>query len=310
LHEGHLEEALADIDALYQLVQLNRSEYTLVAQMIRVAIGGLGISVTWEALQAPGWTEPQLEHLQRTWEKLDFLQALETGFLGERAGGAEVFALMRSPKARSLELLLNPRGSGRLPLETRAANAFSDYVWLPFYKVTSIDSDEMFYLNAMQESLSATRLLKQGRTWGEVKHISDSTLAELNATASRRINLRLYISAIAIPNFSRATQTAIRREVERRMAVTAIALERFKLRDGRYPDALEKLKPDFLSAIPMDSMSGKPLAYRLKDDGGLLLYSVGEDGIDNGGDGSWVSGAKTSLFDARDAVWPAAAQSE
>src|SRR5262249_18511129 len=36
-----------------------------VNYMIRVAILGLGIDVGWDALQADGWTEPQLAELQQ-----------------------------------------------------------------------------------------------------------------------------------------------------------------------------------------------------------------------------------------------------
>ena len=75
-------------------------------------------------------------------------------------------------------------------------------------------------------------------------------------------------------------------ENERRMAVTAIALERFRLRHGEYPAQLAGLVPAFLPKAPIDLMDGKPLRYRRKDDGTFLLYSVGEDGKDDEGDSS------------------------
>src|SRR5262245_43181785 len=66
---GCLEEALRDLETLAALARMNREELTLVAQMIRVAVAGLGMSATWEALQAPGWNRTQLERLQKTWEQ-------------------------------------------------------------------------------------------------------------------------------------------------------------------------------------------------------------------------------------------------
>jgi hypothetical protein len=76
----------------------------------------------------------------------------------------------------------------------------------------------------------------------------------------------------------------------------------------------------------MDVMDGKPLRYRLNPDGTFLLYSVGEDGVDNGGDLTptesivrsrihpWLatdahSRAKAWWL-ARDAVWPMPATPE
>ena len=42
LHQGRLEEALQNLEALGALARMERDEYTLVAQMIRVAVAGLG----------------------------------------------------------------------------------------------------------------------------------------------------------------------------------------------------------------------------------------------------------------------------
>jgi hypothetical protein len=54
-------------------------------------------------------------------------------------------------------------------------------------------------------------------------------------------------------------------------------------------------------------MSGKSLCYRLKPDGSFLLYSVGEDGKDDGGDPKPAGGNRYGLWGGRDAVWPMAA---
>lgn len=51
-------------------------------------------------------------------------------------------------------------------------------------------------------------------------------------------------------------------------------------------------------------MSAKPLRYRLNADGSFTLYSVGEDGRDDGGDPNSASGTnKFGLWEGRDAVW-------
>jgi hypothetical protein len=65
-------------------------------------------------------------------------------------------------------------------------------------------------------------------------------------------------------------------------AVAAVAAERYRLRHGRWPEGLAALVPDFLPAVPLDPFDGQPLRYhRLAD--GVVIYSVGEDGTDNGG---------------------------
>jgi hypothetical protein len=52
-------------------------------------------------------------------------------------------------------------------------------------------------------------------------------------------------------------------------------------------------------------MDGQPLRYQFKGTGQFILYSVGEDGQDNGGDASLAkSGGQPGLWEGRDVVWP------
>jgi hypothetical protein len=305
IHQGHLEEALEDIEALSGVALMNRTEYTLVAQMIRVAVTGLGNAVTWEALQAPGWTEPQLTRLQRTWERVDLLDALETGFVGERARAEELWALMRSSKARQITPLLNGRSGAKLSLRERAEDLFGQYMVMPVYKVTSIDGDELFYLEEIQDGLDTVRALKAGRAWEDAKRSTDIGIARLSQLG-KKWSLRYLLSSIALPNYSKAANVAARNETERRMALVAIALERFRLRNGEYPAGLDSLAPEYFSSVPLDPMSGRGFGYQLKTDGSFILYSVGEDGVDNGGDPNPASTNRTSIWDGRDVLWPAA----
>ncbi len=53
-------------------------------------------------------------------------------------------------------------------------------------------------------------------------------------------------------------------------------------------------------------MSGQALCYRVGANGSFALYSVGEDGQDDGGDANPPPGSKLGLWEGRDAVWPSA----
>jgi len=59
-------------------------------------------------------------------------------------------------------------------------------------------------------------------------------------------------------------------------------------------------------------MDGKPLRYKPNTEGMFLLYSVGEDGVDNGGDTTLSPGPGgfKQWWKARDAVWPLPANPE
>jgi hypothetical protein len=111
---------------------------------------------------------------------------------------------------------------------------------------------------------------------------------------------------------------SLREQTEAQMAAAAIALKRFHLAHNSYPATLEELAPIFLRHLPIDYMDGKNLRYRLNADGTYVLYSVGSDGIDNGGDAVPPPGiveftgslGHGGLKEGRDWVWPRAATAE
>jgi hypothetical protein len=95
-------------------------------------------------------------------------------------------------------------------------------------------------------------------------------------------------------------------EVAKTMTVTALALKRYQLVHDAYPADLNKLVPQFLPAVPLDPVDGQPLRYHLNSDGTFLLYSIGEDGNDDGGDPTPVTPTKNFNWwqKGRDWVWP------
>ena len=63
---------------------------------------------------------------------------------------------------------------------------------------------------------------------------------------------------------------------------TGLACKLYKNRTGRYPENLETLLPEYLTEIPVDPFTGKPLVYQIENDR-LLIYSLGSNGKDDGG---------------------------
>ena len=96
------------------------------------------------------------------------------------------------------------------------------------------------------------------------------------------------------------------------MVLTVLALHRHRIRHGVYPDGLEQLIPELLSEEPKDWMDGEVLRYGVQPDGEFLLYSVGQDCVDDGGDPRSDDSETTyrQLHQGRDAAWPVAATDE
>ena len=307
LHEGRREQSLQDLEALSALARMEREEYTLVAQMIRVAVAGVGLGVTWEALQAPGWTEPQLERLRKAWEPVDLVEAVEKGFVGARAGGYEWFAKTRRSSGPQTGRLFRSWIPGSSAPKATFESVMMDYLYLPAYKLTCINDDELFYLTTMQESIAALRLVKAHRPWPDARQAVLKAGARLNTISGSPRKLRYFFSLMSIPNYLRASERAVQTETERQMTLATIALKRFQLTHGQLPPSLDVLVPEFLPTVPYDYMSAKALAYRLNADGSYVLYSAGQDGKDDGGDPNPSPGTPPGLWEGRDAVWPSPA---
>jgi hypothetical protein len=106
------------------------------------------------------------------------------------------------------------------------------------------------------------------------------------------------LSALLAPALTTAYQRAVRGEVEYEGTLAVVALERYCLERGGYPDTLEQLVPDFLPAVPLDVFVQQPLAYaRLGTS--YLLYSVGPNMVDDG----FVAVPGQDLGDAGDIVF-------
>jgi hypothetical protein len=96
---------------------------------------------------------------------------------------------------------------------------------------------------------------------------------------------------------------AARHQALAREAMLWCAIERFRLKNGSLPDTLDELVPDFVGKLPCDPVNGLPLKYVRKDTQNYLLYSIGWNGMDDGGvarkaneQGDWVWASDPTLI--------------
>jgi len=93
------------------------------------------------------------------------------------------------------------------------------------------------------------------------------------------------------PAQSTVVELSFRMRAEREATRAFLALRAYDLRKGRLPESLDELVEEkILPAVPVDMFSGESLRY---DAQRRLLWSVGPDGVDDGGEsepGQWVEG--------------------
>lgn len=296
LHERHPERAMAHLTALCDLVAWHDEDFSIVGQMIRVAMGGLALHSTWTTVQAPEVSDAALAGLQAAWERLllqpKFARALEF----ERASIGQVFEHVRGGK-ESFSTAFGSGGSG--------GGKFADQVMGVAWRAFGAEADELFYLRFMQGQIDAARKLGRLRSWAVTQPDHAANLAQLAVFDTWQGKLMM-VSQMGVPNFSKASQTGLRYETRRELTIAALAIERHRRKHGRPPAKLADLVPGFVSAVPVDWMDGKPLRYRVGADGTFTLWSIGEDLKDDGGDGSDAAPATrtTDIWDRKDLLWP------
>lgn len=65
-------------------------------------------------------------------------------------------------------------------------------------------------------------------------------------------------------------------------AITSLAMERYRITNGKWPRKLDELVPEYLAKLPTDPFNGESLLVGTIP-GGLVIYSVGPDLQDNNG---------------------------
>ncbi|HEX5220482.1 MAG TPA: hypothetical protein VFZ59_13005 [Verrucomicrobiae bacterium] len=328
LHQGNTKSATVRLRALLALSQASADERFIISQLVRIAIAAIGSAATWELLQSPAVTDEQLAQLQDDWTRLEFSLAAENSLAMERAIALMTAAQMRESSAefRKMTAAFTWPPS---PATTTSSNwfdkteQFAKDTWNKSrlkaketaWRFSWVYTDQLRSLQAVQALIACLRqartnnsfgpaLSSQEQKWEEIGlnrlETDDSSNAE-----TPEVNLRTMFSQ-SISSLSRFVNKVLVIEANRQLVVTAIALQRYKLVAGDYPADLGALVPEFLPGLPKDPVDGNSLRYKRNSDGTFLLYSVGADGEDNGGDPNPAKPGSKSMHwqHCRDWVWP------
>jgi hypothetical protein len=117
-----------------------------------------------------------------------------------------------------------------------------------------------------------------------------------------------FTSRIFLPALGRGVQQEFNSSTLRHVAALRLAIRMYRLdHDGKYPSDLKELVPKYIPALPADPFAadGRPLTYI--GEPRLVIYSVGENGVDDGGTTSPVSGfggGTPQDWGGRDVVFP------
>jgi hypothetical protein len=285
LHDGKKDDAWTNLLACSRLVTAWNPEPATVSHLVRFALVATAYEALWQALQSDGWSEERLEALQKEWEAADFFGGLPDTEAFSRASCVRTCQLERL-EPRPPPPRISFKQALRSPLA--AWNSWLNNWRQRRYRQQGTYEDEkallLYYWHReldLREALSCTSWIQMRQTAAVTNRVPfqsphfSATVAMMN---SRELSLRM-----AARDGGGPLDCAAAAESRRRLLVTALALERYRKHHGTYPQTLGELTPGFLKSPALDFIDGRPLRYRRAENGRFLLYSVGLDGVDNGG---------------------------
>ncbi len=99
------------------------------------------------------------------------------------------------------------------------------------------------------------------------------------------------LAKLIVPSIDKVFSNSAGAQATNASCHVALAMTRYRLDHGSLPSKLDVLVPKYLDAIPLDPFDGKPLRLVIKGND-HIIYSIGPDGVDDGGTDMFAQGAK------------------
>lgn len=160
----------------------------------------------------------------------------------------------------------------------------SDFLsWLPRWNSFFYQPNRTLALQYEVHKMNRSLFLgtREDSSWGSLDEIRAYSTALDDCGLKRVHNYygRIFVNIFFIdyhPGYLRSVSL-------NRMSQTLAALHRYRRVNGGLPGELADMVPDFIESVPMDPFDGQPIRYDAERG---IVYSVNENGEDNGGDSS------------------------
>lgn len=303
LQDGQTASALQDIKLMLRLADSVRSEPFLISHLVQTTIIDMSLQPVWEGLAEQHWSDAELTELMNELQKLDFVSDWQFSIRAERAAELSDIDYLKKHRDETAAWLLfavcpesvemldrldncfpNMPESFNLLVDTTIRLLPMDCINRSIYHLPPAgwyDQNKTRIANVFQEQLLSIadvnrHLISQQRA----KNFSD--WLEINRS-SKNVSPNNILIYRLLPAMSATTTRFTQAQNSVDMALLACALERYRLAHGEYPETLAALVPSLLEKIPTDVVNGEPLHYQRTDNGRFKLYSIGWNGVDDGG---------------------------
>ncbi len=287
--EGKFDEAWRDLLTLHRLGRLVGKGGTLIEQLIGFAFDGMACRADITFLGRANLTSKQAQQYGAELHKLLPMPNLADKVdLCERLTILDIIQFTHKYGFDSL----GKTGTGKPPVAPDAATQalLRQLDWDTIFSTANPTFDRA--VGALKQPDRASRL----REWGKVesdlreqrRQLGDNTDVRkaiqdggpIDKVASEKVGKILI--TLLFPAVNKVLPSPDRLVQNHRNLQLAFALAAYRSDNGKYPPNLADLVPKYVAMVAPDLYSGKPLIYK-PTGAGYLLYSVGENGEDDGG---------------------------
>jgi hypothetical protein len=269
-HDGDVAGALQDVRSILHASRAIGDEPTLQSQLIRIACDTLAVKALENSLACGRVSERQLAELQKELEIEAQTPFFLTGIRGERAGYDAVLEKIQQGEFSLSEYHRFMIRTGGILIPWGMVAELTPSYYLKF--VTT-------YLDPQSERAEVLQLMNELVEIGKLPAPEMTTV--MNAKEKVWVQDKPYRSNLVF-QANRYVSADIRAKAILRTAYTALAVERFNLANGRWPDNLQETVPSYLQSVPIDPFDGAPLRMVQKGSA-IVIYSLSQDRVDQGG---------------------------
>jgi hypothetical protein len=308
IHQGKIDQALKELSQARHWGKNLTGHSTLIEGLVLITCDSILLADSWEILQQQAVTEPQLIRLAGIWDKgLEPQEALLI-WQGERVCGWQTISRFRTLKDLREASRISQDSPGRTEFPS-LGSWVTDRVTLKFL----FNHDLAFYLSFFHRQEVLIKGWIQHGNFLPLREESQRQEEFLESMPKWK-RMRYLMSSLSLPGKAKILDKFAATIAQQRLLKTAIALKRHQSAHKAWPDSLDQLTPAYLPSIPLDPIDGQPLRYKkaANEADGYTLYSIGVNGIDDGGDGTEMKPRENGKPDyspdkTRDILWPRAA---
>ncbi|CAN5448219.1 hypothetical protein BH09VER1_BH09VER1_35690 [soil metagenome] len=280
---GNHDAAFAQTLSLAKMARVGDKEPLLMPFIIRESIANMLTDRIQQGLAVRGWTDTDLAAFETALAPLDLLTQYPLVLRGERALFNTRFASF------DYQLSTNdPDANAWEKLSSRFMGKALTLAILP--------ADQALYNRLMQLAID------------DADHAADRGLGQSKITdpspdvfTHRFGEFRYHFTHAFMPPLSDWACSVAHIQDRLLQARLACALERYRLKNDKYPSELTALMPAFLPSMPADVVTLQPMCYQLDKIGNFRLWSVGWNETNDGAfpqytpkKGDWVWGQSRS----------------